>query len=669
MIDFNGWGHDDAPLDYAKINAIACGQLQAIFSQFLPGGRTVRSEYLCGTIYGGAGESCSTNVSTGVGSDFAAGVAWGDPIDLVAKVRGVRMSEAAQLLSEFLDIRDDTPVPKIEKQSSAEKYATGQKNALELWVSSDTCPQNHPYLTKKQVNTDGGIRLHRETGQIIIPLYDEKGTLWSVQRVSQDGGEKKINFNGKMHGNFFTIEGERDTVYICEGYATAKTVAIATGKTAVMAVNTGNLAPVAEKLCKLYPGSHIVFAADNDNDKPENPGITAAQKAVKQIGRGTVVAPPADPGAKVDWNDYALANGASATRDLLSVHSKRALPVLIDLVDFAPTPPTYLIDKLIETPCTGMLVGASGSGKTFVALDWALSVATGTKWNGRAVKKGPVIYICGEGKYGISRRAGAWFHSRGLSQERGQFYLSTSRVEINQVASVQLMADIDQIAEAKGAPALLIIDTLARSLPADADENSANDMQTWINCIDGIRDRYNCTVLIVHHTGHADDAKGRARGSSALKGAMDLEVLVNKPRGIIECTKGKDMEPWAPIKYELKSVQVGDWSSAVVSFDFNYDPRKDTRETAYKKAARAALFDAVVADDLGGKCLPATWLSCFVGAFPDKTERTLRVALFRKEIGEAQKMIDAGELEYDGKFYTPVLKGDEATEKMFEAVK
>jgi hypothetical protein len=150
---------------------------------------------------------------------------------------------------------------------------------------------------------------------------------------------------------------------------------------------------------------------------------------------------------------------------------------------------------------------------------------------------------------------------------------------------------------------------------------------------------------------------------------MDLEVLVNKARGIIECTKGKDMEPWAPIKYELKSVQVGDWSSAVACFDFSYDPRKDNRETAYKKAARAALFDAVGADDIGGKCLPATWLSCFIGAFPDKTERALRAALYRRDGGEAPKMIDSGELEYDGKYYTPILSSDETTKKMFGGLK
>ena len=42
-----------------------------------------------------------------------------------------------------------------------------------------------------------------------------------------------------------------------------------------------------------------------------------------------------------------------------------------------------------------VIYGPSGEGKTFVALDWALSVATGRSWQGKQTKQGPVVYIAG----------------------------------------------------------------------------------------------------------------------------------------------------------------------------------------------------------------------------------------------------------------------------------
>lgn len=667
-IDFNKWGGevDKAhSIDFQLIKSVAINHMETILHNWMPGGKLNGHEYVCAGKQGGPGESCSTNINTGVGSDFASGEAWGDPIDLVAKVEGISQSEAARKLTEFLDIDHHTPypAPSIPTQTPEERYEIGKKLALGLWVESEACPHHHPYLLRKGVNADAGIRLHTPTGNILIPLYDDKGEFWSVQRISPDG-EKKINQNGKQSGNFYLIAGDRDIVYVCEGYATAMTVHMVTGKTVVMAINAGNLASVGERISRMFPQSLLVFAADNDQDKTPNPGVKAAQDAVTKIGRGTVIAPPFPVGEKGDWNDYAIVHGASATRELLLVESRRALPALVDLVDFAPTPPKYLIDKLIETPCTGMVVGASGSGKTFVVLDWALCVATGKKWCGREVKQGPVIYVCGEGKHGIPRRTGAWFHKHGITPQRGQFHLTTQRVEINQVSATKLMTDIDTIAEAHGIPTLIIIDTLARSLPSDSDENSANDMQAWINCIDTIRDRYDCTALIVHHTGHADDARGRARGSSALKGAMDLEVLVNKGKGIIECTKGKDMEPWSPIKYMLNSVQVADWSSAVAEFDFNYDPKKDGRNTANRKAAIASLFEAVQADGFkDGKCMRCTWRDLYFTRLGDVTDRSKQ----RSFKSELTAMEDDGLVKIDGEFVTPDRKmyDDKITSEMF----
>ena len=67
-----------------------------------------------------------------------------------------------------------------------------------------------------------------------------------------------------------------------------------------------------------------------------------------------------------------------------------------------------LIGRLIERGCTGQLFGPSGDGKSFVALDMSMSIATGGYWNGIQCEKGLVIYFAGEGYNGIKRRVKAW---------------------------------------------------------------------------------------------------------------------------------------------------------------------------------------------------------------------------------------------------------------------
>ena len=48
--------------------------------------------------------------------------------------------------------------------------------------------------------------------------------------------------------------------------------------------------------------------------------------------------------------------------------------------------------------------GASGCGKTFLALDLAAHVALGWNWRERKLKQGTVIYIAAEGGLGIEER-------------------------------------------------------------------------------------------------------------------------------------------------------------------------------------------------------------------------------------------------------------------------
>lgn len=75
-------------------------RLTDVVQELLTGGRVVGKEYLCASLQGGSGDSCRTNLETGVGSDFATGDSWSDIIDLAARTWEVRPYEAAKRLGE-----------------------------------------------------------------------------------------------------------------------------------------------------------------------------------------------------------------------------------------------------------------------------------------------------------------------------------------------------------------------------------------------------------------------------------------------------------------------------------------------------------------------------------------------------------------------------------------
>ena len=87
-------------------------------------------------------------------------------------------------------------------------------------------------------------------------------------------------------------------------------------------------------------------------------------------------------------------------------------PLLSSIDDiFALGDPQWLIRDLLPLPGLVLLYGKSGFGKSFCAIDFALSVASGTPWLGKyPVMSGAVVYVACEGATGLKRRIAAWLH-------------------------------------------------------------------------------------------------------------------------------------------------------------------------------------------------------------------------------------------------------------------
>src|SRR5215218_8363569 len=85
--------------------------------------------------------------------------------------------------------------------------------------------------------------------------------------------------------------------------------------------------------------------------------------------------------------------------------------------------PTWLIDGIIPDKGKVMLFGEEGSHKTFIAIDMALCVATGTDYHGRAVERGHVVYVAAEGGAPIAKRLEAWEQHHGTEATDGRWLL------------------------------------------------------------------------------------------------------------------------------------------------------------------------------------------------------------------------------------------------------
>ena len=249
-----------------------------------------------------------------------------------------------------------------------------------------------------------------------------------------------------------------------------------------------------------------------------------------------------------------------------------------------PAPISWLVRRWLQDQALIMVHGPSGGGKTFVVLDWCLRMSASVPdWSGLKVRPGTVVYLAGEGHHGLRGRVAAWkAHNRSgpLSM-----WLSRDGCDLNTPAGY--MRVVDNIRALPSRPNLIVVDTLHRFLLGD--ENSAQDAKTMLDACAALMAEFSCSVLLVHHTGVSDEAQHRARGSSAWRGALDIEISIlpgkeNQPIGIIQ-RKSKDSELAEPVYAELQSVTIPGWldddgqpvTSAVVSL--TEAPQKTQKES------------------------------------------------------------------------------------------
>lgn len=227
-------------------------------------------------------------------------------------------------------------------------------------------------------------------------------------------------------------------------------------------------------------------------------------------------------------------------------------------------PMDWLIKDVLPMGEFGILFGASGSGKTFVALDMMFAIALGREWRGKRVKKGRVVGIAAEGGSGIGKRGEAYavHHGIDLSKLDNLQIITSAPDFLNNDDIAEVIAEIKNLGEVK----LIVIDTLAQVSPG-ANENTSEDMGRVLRNIKLLHEATGAMILVVHHAGK-DLSKG-SRGWSGLKGAAEVQVEVlrheNGDREIV-LEKMKDGEDGVRWPFKLVVVEVGiDYDGDVIT--------------------------------------------------------------------------------------------------------
>ena len=221
-------------------------------------------------------------------------------------------------------------------------------------------------------------------------------------------------------------------------------------------------------------------------------------------------------------------------------------------------PPEWLIKDTIPQKCYGLIVGTPGTFKSFIALDMALSIATGAKeyfgpedeWYGMwpdVIKSGPVVYCAGEGQAAMNTRIEAWEKKHLDGESADNLILATpcpypTDEEFEAfVNGIHLRLKENNL----GNPLMIVIDTVSKSMQG-LNENTQEDASLFTKLVQSFQHEFDCTILGVMHAGWGKS--DRVRGSSVFHADVDFEYVIERDDkeffAAIKNTKQKDAPEW-----------------------------------------------------------------------------------------------------------------------------
>lgn len=457
---------------------------------------------------------------------------------------------------------------------AVERVATGNLSPIDAYNAAYSLEQSLEVYGYKRI----GKKYLSPNAQSGAAGVSVKGDKWLSMHGSDAGIGHPNREGGGCHGDAFDLftyyehGGNRNAAIKAAGamFTTAN------GST----LNKANQRAFMEQNSTANSSSHSSFKPDRrepdystmpPDDYDHAPiGNDALNFEGDTVASSTLEPAPTTPAKLKELNDYeaALLNG---------VYSKAEQPPMGTVTPLVtkPKPKTdnstfktislrdllnrkyvtnWLVKGVIEQGNLALFFGDSASGKTFYIMDMCFCIAAGIDFKGKATKQGNVLYICGEGFSGLQKRFMALFQHYGVMPEN--LHLSEQPAAFMDISSAAAVMDtINQI----GNVSLIVIDTFHRNMGGGS-EDSAADISQFLGNIDTFLKPTGAAVAIIHHSGHGE--KGRSRGSSSIKAAMDVEYQVVKDQltnmVTVTNTKMKDWQAPPPACFNMNVVNLFD---------------------------------------------------------------------------------------------------------------
>ena len=190
-------------------------------------------------------------------------------------------------------------------------------------------------------------------------------------------------------------------------------------------------------------------------------------------------------------------------------------------------PPEWLLYGTLPSNALAMLSGEPSCGKSFVCLDWAARIATGTSWHDYAVKPAPVAYISATKQSHIAKRLGAWEVMNGIDLKNAPLALARPFAFSDPSAVERFIHNAKEKGITSG---LVIVDDFLRCFAGN--ENSQKDTNRFIDACNQIRHELSSTVLVVDYDKY--DPASWTQGLCNLHAALDADLsLVEQDETLI----------------------------------------------------------------------------------------------------------------------------------------